>query len=281
LLATGESTLFNQWGDPRPDLALADIFGAHIKSTVSRTDVPRRRKWVADAAHTYLRLNPELRARVDGPHIESEPAITTQRHPIFRGFEETDILPFGGELEPLDIDADAQVLLTFVPAFPVYPPETAWMRQPKTDIPGLVLKTLPGGARVAFLPADIDRRFARDNLPDHGDLLANIICWISKESFPLEVSGPGLIDCHLYQQPGRLILHLVNLTSTNTWRQPLDELIPIGPLNVRLKAPADVKGAEARLLVAGRKVSTKSTAGWRQFTINSILDHELVVLGKT
>ena len=29
--------------------------------------------------------------------------------------------------------------LTFVPPFPTYPPETSWMRQPTTDIPGLVL----------------------------------------------------------------------------------------------------------------------------------------------
>jgi hypothetical protein len=44
------------------------------------------------------------------------------------------------------------VPLTFVPPLPVLPSESSWMRQPKTDIPGLVLNR-----RVAFLPADIDR----------------------------------------------------------------------------------------------------------------------------
>jgi hypothetical protein len=82
-------------------------------------------------------------------------------------------------------------------------------------------------ARRAYI---LDRRFARDNLPDHGDLLANLIRWAAKDDIPLAVEGPGLVDCHLYRQPGRLILHLVNLTSAGTWRQPVHELIPIGTL---------------------------------------------------
>ena len=64
------------------------------------------------------------------------------------------------------------------------------MRAPKTDIPGLVLNTR-GNARVAYLPADIDRRFGRDNLPDHGNLLANIVRWAAGGRIPLEVEGRG------------------------------------------------------------------------------------------
>ena len=153
------------------------------------------------------------------------------------------------------------------------------MREPKTDIPGLVVHTPAGGGRIAFLPADCDRRFARDNLPDHGNLLANLVRWAAKDTIPLSVEGAGLIDCHLYHQPGRLILHLVNLTSAGTWRQPVDELIPIGPLHVRVKLPADVSGKRARLLVSGKAVGTGAVAGWSRFEVKSILDHEVGVIG--
>jgi hypothetical protein len=136
----------------------------------------------------------------------------------------------------------------------------------------------PGGGRVAFLPADLDRRFGRDNLPDHGDLLANLIRWAAKDNIPLVVEGAGLLDCHLYQQPGRLIFHLVNLTSAGTWRQPVHELISIGPLQVRLKLPAAVRGSRGRRLVAGGDVPVASAAGWCRFEIGSILDHEVIVL---
>ena len=51
-------------------------------------------------------------------------------------------------------------------------------------------------------------------------LLANLVRWTAGASVPLSVQGPGMIDCHLYQQERRLILHLVNLTSAATWRGP-------------------------------------------------------------
>jgi len=95
---------------------------------------------------------------------------------------------------------------------------------------------------------------------------------------PLAVDGPGLIDCHLYRQPGRAILHLVNLTSAGTWRQPVHELIPVGPLRVRVRLPDDVRGKNLRLLVSGRKVSVTGAKGWRHFELGSLLDHEVAVL---
>jgi hypothetical protein len=245
LVATGPSSLYTERGDARPDFALADLFGAHRNNA---------RRPAAQPAHTYLRL-------------------ATPRHEVLRGFEDTDILAFGGSLEAMRTDPGVTVPLTFIPPFPVYPPETAWMRTPKTDIPGLVLK-----GRVAYLPADLDRRYAHENLPDHADLLANIVRWAAGGSIPLEVHGAGLVDCHLYRQPGRVILHLVNLISAGTWRGPIDELIPIGPLRVRVKLPTDVKGRSAQLLVGGHTAAVGVRDGWATFDVKSVLDHEVVVI---
>jgi hypothetical protein len=277
-LATGQTSLFNQWGEPRPDFALGDLFGAHTAQPRRAESEATGRKWASDTAHTYLRLAPELRARMNGPHIETEPPVSAARHPTLDGFEETDILPFGGMLEPLKVDDGAQVLMTFVPPFPIYPPETAWMREPKTAIPGLVLNATAGGSRIVFLPADLDRRFGRDNLPDHGNLLANLVRWAARDELPLAVAGPGLLDCHLYRQPGRVILHLVNLTSAGTWRQPVHEFIPVGPLRVRLKVPEGVRGKSLRLLVSGLTISAAAGKGWSRFQLDSLLDHEVAVL---
>src|SRR5262249_43934721 len=124
LLATGETSLFDEWGDARSDFALGDIFGAHTVRSKGADD-PRRRNSAVETAHTYLRITPERRAFVDGPKTGNEPAVTAERHQVLRGFEETDILPFGGMLEDLKVDPAAKVLLTFVPSFPIYPPETS------------------------------------------------------------------------------------------------------------------------------------------------------------
>ena len=285
LLATGDTSLYDEWGDPRPDFALADLFSCH-----RRDEAPRLTGATRDAAangrgafapaatgHTYLRLLPEWRARVNGPKSGDEPPPTGQRHPVLHGFDETDLLAFGGTLMPLDVTANAIVPLTFVPPFPTYPPETAWMRQPKTDIPGLIVSE-HGKARVAYMPADVDRRYAREHLPDHAALLANVIRWLAGGTVPLAVEGPGLIDCHLYEQPGRTILHLVNLTSEASWRAPVDELIPVGPLTLKVRLQHQTARPTARLLVAGgeRPVSMKNGMG--TLTLPTILDHEVVVI---
>jgi len=271
LIATGASTLCNEWGDARADFALAELFRAHTTGGAR----PGR----IDSRHTYLRLAPELRARVYGPMAGDEPAPAGERHPVLRGFDETDILPFGGTLDAVQTDPGVIVPMTFIPEFPVYPPETAWMREPRTNIPGLVLSTHAGGGRVAYMPADIDRRYARDYLPDHANLLANTVRWAAGDRIPLAVDGPGLIDCHLYQQPGRLILHLVNLTSTGTWRAPIDELIPVGPVTVKIRLPKEVAGRGARLLVSSGVPAVVVKEGWATFEVKSILDHEVVVVG--
>lgn len=257
LVATGDSTLYNEWGDPRSDFALADLFGASRIQPAPKLagTSERRRAGAADRfapdSHTYLRLS--------------------TRHPVLRGFEETDILPYGGSLSPLRLAAGATVPLTYIPPFPTYPPETAWMREPKTDIPGLVLWER-GKSRVAYMPADIDTRYQNEHLPDHGNLLANVVRWALHDNVPLTVEGPGLIDCHLYTQGSRAILHLVNLTSANTWRAPVEELIPVGPIRVRMRS----KSNSARLLVSNTTRPVKADT----IEVPSILDHEVIVVDR-
>jgi hypothetical protein len=198
---------------------------------------------------------------------------------VLKGFEETDLIPYGGTLQPLRVDAGAATLLSLVPEFPVYPPETAWMRESDSGSPGLVVSEAAGGGRVAYLAADLDRRYLRELMPDHANLLANLVRWAAKDSIPLHVEGAGLMDCHLYSQTGRAILHLVNLTSTATWRAPIDELIPVGPFHVKVKLPPGVGGRTARLLVAGGTTPISIAGGWAELQIKSVLDHEVVLLG--
>ena len=255
LVASGQSSLFDERGDARSDFALADLFGVRGGKPVARVGN-------GAAVHTYLRLT----KAADG-----------QRHPVLAGFEETEILPFGGTLFPLSVDSKSRVLLTFVPAFPTSPPENSWMRQPVTDVPGLVLNE-SGAGKVAYLAADVDRRFTIDNLPDHGDLLANVVRWASGDAIPLSVAGAGLLNCELYRQGERLVVHLVNLTSAGTWRAPVSELIAVGPIQVKVRGLKDVRLGRYRALVGGGSAAVKVDGDWIGFEIPSILDHEVVVI---
>jgi hypothetical protein len=258
LFATGETSLYDEWGDPRADFAMAELFGAHrVGETPKLNDGERRRAGVEPDLHTYLRLGP----------------ATSPRHAVLKGFEKTDILAYGGSLKALRVGDGAVVPLTFIPPFPTYPPETAWMRTPSTDIPALVLSER-GGSRIAYMPADIDRRYQREHLPDHADLLCNVVQWAVRDELPLRVDGPGLIDCHLYTQENRMVLHLVNLTNSATWRAPMEELIPVGPVRVSVRTNART----AQMLVSKTTRPVVVHEGRATFEISSIPDHEVVVL---
>jgi hypothetical protein len=269
VIATGATSLYDEWGDARPDFALADLFGVHAPAGEFGRKLPEQ-------VQSYLRLTPELRGKAWGPKLPDDPLSGT-RHPVLSGFEDTDIIPFGGQLENLRLDNNVTVPLTFVPPIPAFPPETAWMRQPTTNIAGLVINAF-GKARVAFLPADIDRRYAQNNLPDHGNLLANIVRWAAGDSMGFELQGPGLIDCHVYHQPGHMIVHLVNLTSEGSWRAPVHELIPVGPFKLRMKLAEDVSGRESKCLVSGATPFVALRNRWASLDVQPILDHEVLVI---
>ena len=196
----------------------------------------------------------------------------------FVGLEETDIVPFGGMLYDVKVDKSAQVLATFVPQFPVYPPETAWMREPVTNIPGIIVRETQQGGRVAFLPADLDRQYAINNHPDPANIIRNIVRWALHGNEIVQVEGVGLVDVHVYEQSNRLVLHMVNLTSASTWRQPLEELIAVGPFNIKVKLPKGIRGRNTDLKVSKEKIKTDIADGWLSFSLTSVLDHELIII---
>jgi hypothetical protein len=232
--------------------------------------------------NTYLRLSPELRANVAySPHPhgdEPQPPPQARRHPIFKDLDQTDVVGYGGILPHLNVDPTAQVLATFVPEVPYSQPEMVFWRTPKTEIPGLVVNSMPNGARIVFMPADIDRQYACSNLPDHADIIANAIRWTLKNNIPLEVETDALVDCHLYQQTGRMILHILNLTNAATWKGPLKKFVSIGPVRVRVKLNSDVQGGSVNLLVASLPISTTRANGWIEFTIPHLLHHEVALI---
>lgn len=267
VIATGATSLYNEWGDARPDFALADLFGTHAPSADFGQELQPQQQ-----ENSYLRLIPERRGKAWGPKLPDDPS-GGERHPVLEGFNDTDIISFGGALDNMRTEPGVIVPLVFVPSFPAFPPEAAWMRQPTSAIPAMVLNS-----KIAYLAADLDSRYARYNLPDHGNLLANIVRWAAADRIGFHVEGAGLIDCHLYRQFGSLIVHLVNLTNEGAWRGPIDELIPIGPLKVQIKPPSDLQIRTVESLVSRSEPSLINQQDWVSVEIKQIVDHEVLVL---
>ncbi|HVX42245.1 MAG TPA: alpha-amylase family protein [Mycobacteriales bacterium] len=276
LLATGESSRYDETGSPREDFALADVLGVHATGAHHGSAEPGSADWASWARHSYLRIIPELRAGVDGPMTGAEPPVDGARHPVLAGFEETDVLPFGGRIDAVTVAAGGTVPLTLVPPFPIYPPEKSWMEHPRSDLPALVLREAAG--RVAYLAADLDRCFDRDRQPDHAQLLGRLVRWVAADGVPLAVEGPGTLDCRLYTAGDRVVLHLVNLTGTVSHTGPVDEVIPVGPHRLWIRRPAGSTVSRARLAVRGEDVEPEVDGDWLSVPVPSIEGHEVVIL---
>ena len=260
LVATGETSLYDEEGRRRSDFALAELLGAHATGAHRGSETgPAPSPWASSEGHSYLRVSADI-----------------PRPPVLDGFEETDLLPFGGRLEVVRAEGEAAVPLTLVPDSPQSPPENVWMREPRTDIPALVLTAKAGRGRVAYLPADLDRCFGRDRIPDHARLMGNLVLWASRRPMPLLVEGQGLLDCHLYRQRDRLVLHVVNLTNPAAFRPYATELHPVGPLRVRVRRPEGLQPVRCRRLVAGGQAPLVVEGDWMGLTLESVRDHEVV-----
>ena len=154
------------------------------------------------------------------------------------------------------------------------------MRTPHTDIPATGDQRISARAASPIFPPTSIVCFANDNLPDHGDLLANVVRWAAKESIPLVVHGVGLLNCELYRQENRLILHVLNLTSAGTWRAPIHDLILVGPFQIKVRLPENFQASKFKTLVArdDEQLHGRVEAGWACFDLKTVLDHEVVVI---
>jgi hypothetical protein len=252
LVATFETSLYDERGERRADFGLADLFGARFGG---RVEGPMR--------NSYLRL-------------ERDPGGTA--HPLLDGLDDAPRIINGvWRVEVAPAGALAPRPLTLIPSYPDLPMEMVYPRVERTDAPQVFLREI-GRGRVVYFPWDIDRVFWEVLSVDHGRLLANAVRWAANEEGPVTVSGPGLVDVTIWRQKQSLTVHLVNLTNPMMIKGPLRELLPLGAQQVRVKLPAGTKPVKVTLLVAEQVPHADESSGYLEVTVPSILDHEVVAI---
>jgi hypothetical protein len=257
LILTGASGTLDEWGVRREQFPLESVAGIRHLGTAEGAPRIIKENWEHYEAHNYLR-------------------IEQHESPVFAGLEETDILPFGGELQNVEPLGFMQTAATYIPEFPIVPPELSWMRQPSTDKPAIAAGVHPAGGRIVYFAGDIDRCYGSSQIPDHGDLLANAVRWSSSEDIPVKISGPGYLCCKLYRQENRMILHILNLSGANGFPDYLEENFPVGPLHICIKTGGlPIKTAVLR--VAGKEFPTENRDGWASFVLDCLVDHEMIL----
>jgi hypothetical protein len=247
LIATHETSLYDERGRRRDDFGLAGIFGASFAGSV-----------IERQQNAYLNLE-------------------DHSHPLLAGLDFAGRMIHGVKRVEIRAAPGLRAPLMTVPTYPDLPMEEVYVRDMKTEIPG-VLAHPYGAGRVVYFPWDIDRTFWEIMCPEHGVVLANAVRWAANEEQPLTVDGPGVLDVALWQQKASLTAHLVNLTNPMMMKGPVREIFPVGPQRVRVKLPGGAKARGVRFLVSEAEAQWRQNAGWIETTTPAISLHEVVAI---
>jgi hypothetical protein len=228
IVATGETSLYDELGAARKNFALADLFGADYAGKVDRKVV-----------NSYI--------SIDGPHPLTAGLDDTRR--IAGGTRLVHVTPRPGEERPP---------LRLIRSYPELPAEAAYPREPVSDVPMAYARSFRKG-RVVYFPFNPDQAFWEESARDHLYLLRNAVAWATGEPQPMAVTGAGLIDVSYWRQENSLAAHLVNLNNPSTMRGFMHETVPIGPFTVSLELPSAARPGRVRLLEAEQEAKT-----WRE-----------------
>jgi hypothetical protein len=249
LLATFETSLYNEWGVRREDFGLSDVFGVHVAGDA-----------VGPFRNSYM--------RIDRPH------------PIVESFKDTEILPCPEFRVPVSHLKPESTFLSLIPYYPAFPPEMVYPRIPKTEEPAAVFREGPGGSgNVVYFPGDIARTGWNSGNPDLNRLIASSINWLMKDQpRPAKVDGAGLLELFAWETEPGCAIHILNYTNPNTMRTFIRDLYPTGPLHVEVRVPEGKKVSTVRALRAGRGLKFTQTNGVLTTVVPSVRDYEVVAL---
>jgi hypothetical protein len=253
IVATFETSLYDEWGSRRKDFGLGPMFGVRFGG------------------------------RVQGPMLNSYLSLHKERgadayHPLLAGLEDANrIINSVNQVDVTQLGDNTFSPLEIVPSYPDLPMEAVFPPPIQTHNPGVFL-SVPGRSRVVYFPGDIDRTFWEVLDVDHARLLRNAVVWATNEVEPVVVQGPGVIDISVWRQRNSMTVHLVNLTNPMMMKGPIRKVIPISAQRVRVEIPDARKVREAKLLVAGKNVPFRMEQSSILLDVPSIDVHEVIAL---
>ncbi|MEO8735002.1 MAG: alpha-amylase family protein [Edaphobacter sp.] len=244
VMASFETSMYNERNERRADFGLADVFGIHATGTP-----------VTSVASGFM-------ARIE------------RKHPLVDGFNNTDWIP--GAQYRMPISPVPNPVLTVVPPTVVYPPELAYPTEPHTDIPAVVLKD-NGNSRMIYFAGDVERTNYQSGNTDISKLLQNAIRWVTKSDAP-QIQGDGIIESFAWETEAGFALHVLNYTNPNMFRGSLRKFYPIGAQTVAMSIPSGKQISRVELLRAAKDIPFKQSNGKVEFVIPSVDDYEIAAM---
>jgi hypothetical protein len=247
VMATFETSRFNEWGEQRGDFGLRELFGVSVAGEVS-----------GPFGNSYM--------HIDKPH------------PVLGGYTGTTILPGAEFRVPISRLSPDALHLSVIPHYPSFPPEMVFPRIRRTQEPAAVFREL-GRSRIVYFPGDIDRTYWLCGHPDFSRLMINSVRWLlNAQPLPVSVEGDGMLELFAWNTEPGYALHILNYTNPRMTHPFISHCYPTGPLQVRFQVPAGHAIRSVRALRTSRELQFKQFEGEVRFEVPSVLDYEVIAL---
>jgi hypothetical protein len=273
LVATYETSRYDEHARPRPSFGLEDLFQA--KSTDSLDTQAARFSWAAPrittsrlyfpATHPWSK-DPELAAAMDrrgATQPSTQPASTSL--PLNARMLLAD--PLQGPRSPI------RLAVTKI--------DRPANKTDRSDHAGLIESTY-GKGRVFYLPADVTWACFRYGRTDLGRLLELCLRRAASAPPPAEVTGPTIVQAMTHVQGNRLVVHLLNDISSLGRSQNVAgesvyerrEVLPIHDLRVVFHGK---KYGRFTLVPGNKPLAAKPVADGLEVVVPRLEIHAMVV----
>jgi hypothetical protein len=253
LIATYETSLFDEEGNQRQDYALGSVFGCRVAGR---------------------KIGPLAGTAPDGKRIMSYMHLRGD-HPLLKDLGDTEILLNAGFLwitHPLE---GADVPLTAQLPHGIFPEGEAWTSAGTTGIPA-ALANRHGKGKVVFFPGMPDRLYRLFGFPDHRLLLSNAVDWMVGEESLIRVKAPLTVDVMTQRQAaaGRIMVHLVNLTG----KRPHSEYISVRDIGIEVRWPGRHAPLKVSLASTRETIPFQFESGAVKFSISELELYDVAVI---
>ncbi len=232
IVASFETSRFDEKGRKRAELGLADVFGVALHGDS-----------VGPLKNLYWEFD------------RKQPSSAF----LLEGMEGSERIIAGTRW--LKVAANEGVVvespLKLIPPFPDLPMEEVYEREPAGE-PAFFLRESGRGGRIVYTPWNIGEVFWDVLNRDHGRLIRQSILWALGCDPDVRLETSGISDLAVRMAEDRICIHLVNLSNPMMLKGPIRRHLPSPPQTLRVRLPATTKVLKVQLVLAGKTIEAQS-----------------------
>jgi hypothetical protein len=244
LVASGETSLYDNHGRLRGDLLLADVLGVNTGPIADEKQLEEQ--WLFRTGQDYQQTYRDGTIVDDSVPAYIPAALANLK---VRAAERT------------------KVLARFMEPLPYRYHRLAGV----SDNPGITLNRFGKGAAL-YLAGEFGALYMTYNIRHIRDIVARAIR--AHVDVPLRIDGRYALEVSVARNGDRTILHLINWSARV--KRPVEEITPLLDVPVAYRLGHAAASVEARVL--GQTLASEETDGWVEFTVPRVDGHEIVVL---